>query len=43
MMMEQDLIWDPEKEQFKDNFAANQLLSRKMGEPWGALYRSLIV
>jgi predicted dehydrogenase len=43
MMLEQDLTWDPEKEQFKDNFAANQLLGRKMREPWGALYRSLIV
>jgi predicted dehydrogenase len=43
MMLEQDLIWNPEKEQFKDNFAADQLLSRKMREPWGALYRSLKV
>ncbi|EPR66639.1 Gfo/Idh/MocA family protein [Cyclobacterium qasimii] len=43
MMLEQDLVWDPKKEQFKDNFAANQLLIRKMREPWGALYRSLKV
>ncbi|WP_244874488.1 Gfo/Idh/MocA family protein [Cyclobacterium marinum] len=41
MMLEQDLVWNPKKEQFKDNFAANQLLSRKMREPWGAVYQSL--
>ncbi|MEX2568755.1 MAG: Gfo/Idh/MocA family oxidoreductase [Cyclobacteriaceae bacterium] len=39
MMLNQDLDWDPDKEQFVNNFAANQLLSRKMREPWGALYR----
>lgn len=43
MMLEQDLIWDPEKEKFKGNFAANQLLRRKMREPWDALYQSLKV
>jgi len=39
MMLQQDLDWDPVNEKFKDNFAANQLLSRKMREPWGALFR----
>ena len=39
MMLEQDLDWDPEKEEFIDNFAANQLLTRRMREPWGSVYR----
>ncbi|WP_163380007.1 Gfo/Idh/MocA family protein [Cyclobacterium sp. SYSU L10401] len=39
MMLQQDLDWDPVNEKFKGNFAANQLLSRKMREPWGALFR----
>lgn len=43
MMLGQDLDWDPEKEQFVDNWTANQLLSREMREPWGALYRKYIV
>ncbi|CAN5237907.1 Gfo/Idh/MocA family oxidoreductase [soil metagenome] len=43
MLLRQDLEWDPKKEQFIDNFAANQLLSREMREPWGALYRKYLV
>ncbi|MBS3771640.1 MAG: Gfo/Idh/MocA family oxidoreductase [Bacteroidales bacterium] len=39
MMLNQDLDWDPEKEEFIDNFAANQLLTRWMREPWGSIYR----
>ena len=39
MMLEQDLDWDPEKEEFIDNFAANQLLTRRMRDPWGSVYR----
>ncbi len=43
MMLGQDLDWDPEKEQFINNFAANQLLSRQMREPWGSVYRKYLV
>jgi hypothetical protein len=43
MMLDQDLDWDPEKEHFVNNFAANQLLSRQMREPWGAVYRKHLV
>ncbi|MFO8000008.1 MAG: Gfo/Idh/MocA family oxidoreductase, partial [Marinilabilia sp.] len=32
MMLGQDLDWDPDKEEFIDNFAANQLLTRWMRE-----------
>ncbi len=43
MMLDQDLEWDPEKEKFKDNFAANQLLSRPMREPWASVYNEYLV
>jgi hypothetical protein len=43
MMLEQDLDWDPEKEQFINNFAANQLLHRQMREPWGSIYKKYLV
>jgi predicted dehydrogenase len=43
MMLEQDLDWDPDKEQFINNFAANQLLFRQMREPWGSIYRKYVV
>jgi predicted dehydrogenase len=43
MMLNQDLNWNPETEQFVGNFAANLLLGRKMREPWGALYRKYLV
>ncbi|MEO0332975.1 MAG: gfo/Idh/MocA family oxidoreductase, partial [Bacteroidota bacterium] len=39
MMLQQDLEWNPEQEKFKDNFAANQLLSRPMREPWASIYQ----
>jgi hypothetical protein len=39
MMLGQDLEWDPEKEEFINNFAANQLLGRQKREPWEAIYR----
>ncbi len=38
MMLNKDLEWDPEKEEVKNNFVANQLLSRTMREPWGSVY-----
>ena len=43
MMLNQDLIWDPVKEEVVDNFAANQLLSRTMREPWSSLYNQYLV
>ncbi|MEM9831337.1 MAG: Gfo/Idh/MocA family oxidoreductase [Bacteroidota bacterium] len=43
MMLQQDLDWDPEQEKFKENFAANQLLSRPMREPWASIYRKYTV
>lgn len=43
MMLGQDLDWDPEQEKFINNFAANQLLSRQMREPWGSVYRKYLV
>lgn len=39
LLLNQDLKWNPEKEEFLENFAANQLRSRVMREPWGELYR----
>ena len=39
MMLQQDLEWNPEQERFKNNFAANQLLSRPMREPWASTYQ----
>lgn len=39
LLLNQDLKWNPEKEAFVENFAANQLRSRVMREPWGELYR----
>lgn len=38
MMLNQDLEWDPVNEKFKDNFLANQLLSRQIREPWDKVY-----
>lgn len=43
MMLGQDLEWDPEQEKFINNFAANQLLSRQMREPWGSVYKKYLV
>jgi predicted dehydrogenase len=39
MMLGQDLEWNPEKEEFINNFAANQLLGRRKRGPWEAIYR----
>ncbi len=39
MMLRQDLEWNPEKEEFINNFAANQLLGRQKREPWESVYR----
>ena len=38
MMLKQDLEWDPMNEEVKENFVANQLLSRKMRAPWDKVY-----
>lgn len=38
MMLGQDLEWDPVKEKFLNNFAANQLLYREMRSPWNKVY-----
>ncbi|MDO1448386.1 Gfo/Idh/MocA family oxidoreductase [Rhodocytophaga aerolata] len=43
MMLGQDLDWDPDNERFINNFAANQLLSRAMREPWGTIYKKHVV
>ncbi|QRR00188.1 Gfo/Idh/MocA family protein [Dyadobacter sandarakinus] len=39
LLLNQNLKWNPEKEEFVENFAANQLRARVMREPWGELYR----
>jgi predicted dehydrogenase len=39
LLLNQDLRWNPKEEEFVANFAANQLRSRTMREPWGELYR----
>lgn len=38
MRLQQDLEWNPEKEQFINNEKANTMLSRPMREPWRAVY-----
>ncbi len=43
MMLQQDLEWDPVTERVKNNFAANQLLSRKMRDPWDAVFKKYLV
>ncbi len=43
MMLGQELEWDPKKERFIDNFAADQLRYRQMREPWGSIYNSHLV
>jgi predicted dehydrogenase len=43
MMLGQDLEWDPVKECFVNNLAANQFLSRQMREPWGSVYNKSLV
>lgn len=39
MFLEQDLSWDPEKEEFIDNPIAQNMLKREMREPWRELYQ----
>ncbi len=43
MMLQQDLDWDPQAEKFIDNFAANQLLSRSMRDPWDSVFKKYAV
>ncbi len=43
MMLNQDLEWDPVTEKVKNNFAANQLLNRKMRDPWDSIYKQYLV
>jgi len=41
MILNQELEWDPEREQIRNNNLANELLSRPMREPWDSVYRNL--
>jgi len=43
MKLDQDLEWDPEKEQFVNDDKANQMLSRPMREPWDKVYQEYVV
>ncbi len=43
MKLQQDLEWDPEKEQIINNDLANSMLSREMREPWASIYKEHIV
>jgi hypothetical protein len=43
MMLQQDLEWDPIKEQFINNDKANSMLSRPMREPWASIYKEHLV
>lgn len=43
MKLQQDLNWDPKKEQFIHNDLANSMLKRKMREPWASIYKQLLV
>ena len=43
MRLQQDLDWDPVAEKFIGNAAANNMLSRKMREPWASVYKELLV
>ena len=38
MMLNQDLEWNPETEQFVNNENANRMLQRPMREPWNSVY-----
>lgn len=42
MKLQQDLEWDPQKEQFINNDLANAMLHRQMREPWASIYQSLV-
>lgn len=43
MKLGQDLKWDPVREQFIGNDAANRMLSRPMREPWNKVYEQYVV
>jgi predicted dehydrogenase len=43
MQLEQDLDWDPDKEQFINNDKANSMLARPMREPWASIYKEHLV
>ena len=43
MKLQQDLDWNPKKEQFINNDLANSMLTRKMREPWASIYKNLVV
>ncbi|MDH5399829.1 MAG: Gfo/Idh/MocA family oxidoreductase [Cyclobacteriaceae bacterium] len=43
MMLEEDLEWDPVKEQITNNEKANKMLEREMREPWGSIYKGLLL
>jgi predicted dehydrogenase len=38
MKLQQDLDWDPVREQFINNDIANSMLARPMREPWASIY-----
>lgn len=42
MKLQQDLEWDPQKEQFINNDQANAMLHRQMREPWAGIFQSLV-
>ncbi len=43
MKLQQDLDWDPVKEQFINNDIANSMLTRPMREPWASIYKKHLV
>ncbi len=43
MILEQDLDWNPVNERFIENDAANNMLQRKMREPWASIYKQYLV
>ena len=43
MKLQQDLDWDPVKEQFINNDIANGMLHRNMREPWASIYKEHLV
>ncbi|MEI7423799.1 MAG: Gfo/Idh/MocA family oxidoreductase [Prolixibacteraceae bacterium] len=43
MKLQQDLDWDPVAEKFTGNDIANNMLTRKMREPWATVYKELLL
>ena len=43
MRLEEDLEWDPKKEEFTGSKKANQMLARPMREPWDKVYEKYLV